>query len=59
MATQDLEKKRGRGRPRKEEPTTAVNFRLENDLREWIVSHKGAKSMNQFINDIIRKEAEL
>ena len=58
MAQEEI-KKRGRGRPRKQEPTTAVNFRLENDLREWIVSHKGAKSMNQYINDIIRKEAAL
>ena len=59
MATQDLDKKRGRGRPRKEEPVMTTNIRLEVDLYEWIKYNKGEKSINQFINDIIRKEAGL
>jgi len=61
MATQDLDKKRGRGRPKKEEPTKNLNFRIETDLLEWLVSEKEKTgvSINQIINDIIRKEAGL
>ena len=50
---------RGRGRPRKELPTTAINFRMEVDLHEWVNATKGKKSMNQYINDIIREKAGL
>lgn len=52
-------KKRGRGRPRKEEPVMTTNIRLEVDLYEWIKATKGDRSINQYINDIIRKEAGL
>lgn len=52
-------KKRGRGRPRKEEPVMTTNIRLEIDLYEWIKATKGDRSINQYINDIIRKEAGL
>lgn len=59
MATQDLDKKRGRGRPRKEEPVTYTNVRIETDLYEWLKATKGELSINQYINNIIRKEAGL
>ena len=52
-------KKRGRGRPRKVEPVTYTNIRVETDLYEWIKATRGTKSINQYINDIIRKEAGL
>ena len=53
------EVKRGKGRPRKPETTTNLNFRIEDDLLAWIDAHKGTISRNQFINNIIRKEAKL
>ena len=56
---QDQDKKRGRGRPRKEEPVMTTNIRLEVDLYDWIKATKGAKSINQYINDLIRAEAGL
>jgi len=59
MATQDLDKKRGRGRPRKMEPVTYTNVRIETDLYEWLKATRNGKSINQYINDIIRKEAGL
>lgn len=60
MAQEEI-KKRGRGRPKKEEPTKNLNFRIETDLLEWLVSEKEKTgvSINQIINDIIRKEAGL
>lgn len=51
--------KRGKGRPRKEEPVTKTNVRMETDLYEWLKATRGKKSINQYINDIIRKEAQL
>ena len=51
--------KRGVGRPRKEMGTTSINFRIENDLWEWIEQARGDKKRTQFINDLIRKEAKL
>ena len=56
---QNTEKKKGRGRPRKAEPVTCTNIRVETDLYEWIKATRGGKSINQYINDIIRKEAGL
>lgn len=41
------------------EPVTYTNVRIETDLYEWLKATKGAKSINQYINDIIRKEAGL
>jgi len=58
MATQETTK-RPVGRPRKQEPVMTTNIRLEVDLYEWLKYNKGEKSINQFINDIIRKEAGL
>lgn len=58
MAQEEI-KKRGRGRPRKEEPVMTTNIRLEVDLYEWLKFKKGKKSINQFINDIIRERAGL
>lgn len=58
MATQETTK-RPVGRPRKIEPVMTTNIRLEVDLYEWLKYNKGEKSINQFINDIIRKEAGL
>ena len=58
MAQEEI-KKHGRGRPRKEEPVMATNIRLEVDLYEWLKFKKGKKSINQFINDIIRERAGL
>lgn len=51
--------KPGAGRPRKQEPVTAIRFRIENDLHAWLKANKGDKSVNQLINDIIRKEIGL
>ena len=48
--------KRGKGRPRKQEPTKAISFRIEVDLLEWLQNNKDERSINQRINDIIRKE---
>lgn len=48
-----------RGRPRKPEATTNLNFRIENDVLAWVDANKGGISRNQFINNIIRKEAQL
>lgn len=56
---QEETKKRGRGRPRKEEPTMKTNLRLELDLYEWLKDHRGETSINQFVNDIIRERAGL
>ena len=59
MAQEEI-KKRPVGRPRKEEPTKHMNFRVEVDLLEWLIANKGDKqSVNQLINNIIRKEAGL
>ena len=58
MAQEEI-KKRGRGRPRKEEPVMTTNIRLEVDLYEWLKDHRGETSINQFINDIIRERAGL
>lgn len=49
--------KRGVGRPRKEVPTKTLSMRIEVDLYEWLASNRGKKSINQYLNDIIRKEA--
>ena len=46
--------KKGRGRPKKTEATTNLNFRIEKDILEWIDANKGDKSRNQFINDTLR-----
>lgn len=46
--------KKGRGRPRKPEATTNLNFRIEDDILEWVDTNKGDKSRNQFINDTLR-----
>ena len=54
MDTQEI--KRGKGRPRKQEPTKAISFRIETDLLEWLQANKDNRSINQKINDIIRKE---
>lgn len=48
-----------RGRPRKPETTTNLNFRIEDDVLAWVDANKGGISRNQFINNIIRKEAQL
>ncbi len=53
------EVKRGKGRPKKQEATININFRIEDDVLAWVDAHKGTISRNQFINDIIRKEAQL
>ena len=54
-------KKKGRGRPKKQEPVMTTNIRIETDLYEWLVSEKERTgvSINQIINNIIRKEAGL
>ena len=51
--------KKGRGRPRKPEATTNLNFRIEKDILEWIDANKGDKSRNQFINDILRNTTRI
>ncbi len=51
--------KKGRGRPRKPEATTNLKFRIEDDLLVWIDAHKGDKSRNQFINDILRNTTRI
>lgn len=51
--------KRQVGRPRKPESTTNLNFRIEDDILVWVDANKGNLSRNQFINNIIRKEAGL
>lgn len=48
-----------RGRPRKPEATVHLNFRIEADLLEWADQNRGGISRNQFINNLIRKEAGL
>ena len=53
------DKKRGPGRPKKEMGTTSINFRIENDLWQWIEETRGGRKRTQFINDLIRKEARL
>ncbi len=53
------EVQRGKGRPRKPESTTNINFRIEDDVLAWVDAHKGTISRNQFINNIIRKQAAL
>lgn len=57
MAQEEI--KRGKGRPRKKEPTKAISFRIETDLLEWLQDNKDERSINQRINDIIRKEIGL
>ena len=52
-------KKDGRGRPKKLTAMVTFNFRLEQDLYEWVKATKGEISINQYINDIIRKEKGL
>ena len=59
MKKETITGKRGRGRPRKMEPVTYTNVRIETDLYEWLKATKGAKSINQYINDIIREKAGL
>lgn len=61
IMAQDLDSKRGRGRPRKQEPVMTTNIRIEVDLYEWLVSEKERTgvSINQIINNVIRKEAGL
>ena len=48
-----------RGRPRKQEATTNLNFRIEDDILAWVDANKGGISRNQFINNLIRKEVGL
>ena len=50
--------KPGAGRPRRPLPTTAFNFRIDNDLHEWANQNRGRKSMTQFLNDLIREKKE-
>ena len=52
-------KKKGRGRPRRESEVVTVTQRIDVDIYEWLQANRGRKSLNQFINDIIRKEAGL
>lgn len=59
MTHQEETTKRGKGRPRKQEPTKLMSLRLETDLYDWLNSHKGGTSLNQYINNIIRQEARL
>ena len=55
----DVLQKKGRGRPRKQEKTVKLVFRIEEDIYDWILDNKGEKSINQFMNDLIRERAGL
>lgn len=57
MATQESKKRVGR--PSRSHEAVTMSLRMDSDLYAWIVSEKGDASINQFINDIIRKEAKL
>lgn len=59
METTKRKNKPGAGRPRRQLPTVVFNFRIDADLHAWANEHRGKKSMTQFLNDIIRKEAAL
>lgn len=51
--------KRRRGRPAGRKAVHCVNYHCDSDIFEWISENKGDKSITQFINSILRKEAGL
>lgn len=60
MATVVIEKaKRPVGRPKGRKDVHCVNYHCDSDIFEWISQNKGDKSITQFINSILRKEAKL
>lgn len=52
-------KKRGRGRPRHEIKQVTLSLRLDADLYGYLKGSLQGKSINQYINDLIRYNAGL
>ena len=50
--------KKGRGRPHLQYDTITLSIRLDEELYVWIRANKGRKSINQYINDVIRERKE-
>ena len=51
--------KRGRGRPRHEIEQVTLSIRIDVDLYGYLKENLQGKSMNQYINDLIRVNAGL
>ena len=58
MTTQEITKKRGRGRP-SGTAHVAINFHVDADLYDWLQNTRGTRPLTRVINDILRKEAGL
>lgn len=52
-------KKRGRGRPRHEKEIVNFSMRIDADLYDWLKDTLQGKSINKYINDLIRAKAGL
>ena len=51
--------KRPKGRPKGRRPVHCVNYHCDAEIYDWLCLNRGEKSVTQFINSIIRKEAGL
>lgn len=51
-------KKRGRGRPSRSFAARRVNVFIEESLYNYVLSQKGAQTVTEYINNLIRKEVE-
>lgn len=56
MITKETKKK---GRPSRQVEAKRVNIHIEKSLYDFIISHKGDTTVTEFINNLIRKEAQL
>lgn len=56
MATDST--KRGKGRPAKGIATRRMNIFVEQDLYDFVISQKGAMTVTDYVNWLIRKEVE-
>ncbi len=56
MATKEIKKK---GRPSRQVEVKRVNMHIEKSLYDFIISHKGDTTVTEYINNLIRKEAQL
>lgn len=54
--TKETKKK---GRPSRQVEAKRVNIHIELPLYDFIISHKGDTTVTEFINNLIRKEAQI
>lgn len=47
------------GRPSRQVEAKRVNIHIEKSLYDFIISHKGDTTVTEYINNLIRKEAQL